>query len=94
MNCPVCNTSGAYIGLSKVECRNTACRHHVKPELQMFEIHVVYDDDMPLLESNDMFPDDSCGDIEDFQEELSQCGDGNQCRLLELNWAPPARNWC
>jgi hypothetical protein len=27
--CPVCNTPGAYIGFSTIECRNPDCKHYV-----------------------------------------------------------------
>ncbi|HYF50844.1 MAG TPA: hypothetical protein VEJ63_15625 [Planctomycetota bacterium] len=32
-NCPICNTPGAYIGFSTVECRNPDCSHY-EPKLE------------------------------------------------------------
>jgi len=32
-NCPLCNTPGAYVGFSSVECRNPDCAHY-DPKLE------------------------------------------------------------
>lgn len=31
MNCPVCNSEGAYVGLADVECKNAGCRWYKEP---------------------------------------------------------------
>jgi hypothetical protein len=28
--CPLCNTAGAYVGFSSIECRNPECTHYVQ----------------------------------------------------------------
>jgi hypothetical protein len=33
MNCPKCGHANAYIGFSKIECRNADCEHFVKPTM-------------------------------------------------------------
>lgn len=32
-NCPICNTPGAYVGFSSVECRNPDCAHY-EPKME------------------------------------------------------------
>lgn len=35
MNCPMCNTPGAYVGLFAVECSSTTCKHFVAPKVKV-----------------------------------------------------------
>lgn len=38
MKCPVCNSDGAYVGLSVVECLNTDCRHFRQIEVDVADL--------------------------------------------------------